>query len=1056
MRFTRRAAQDRGVTTADDVLQLGDTALPAKAELLLGAKIRLGRRGSQQPHGSIYGGANEYTAAGSAVEGTDGFQDINQSLLDNMLDPRGKLNVWPNMEQDLRRDKDEASPRVCPPTRPNMSLRKTSSHDMLTHYDAAREPTYVTQQTSASAIRDMRLHKALPPAMTIHESTSDPALARRPLKSALKKPTSPDMNHKVSHQSLKPLKSSPSGKRPRRLDLSHLFPPPRSSSRNALTAPNLQMPRSASSGTDDSDFPSPAETVHVVLRKPAERGRYETMKKEKALPEPVLPSRQKVFERDIYDSAKVNVRRPPKGIQNWFDGFDISSEEEDEEQVAPEQKVRISKVLPPAPRDSTRAGAKGMPVDFSSPWQLKEDREQPRLDRKLSKDPVEDNLLAIHHAKERIHERMRLNELRKGSIDSTAYDDQTLASGVSSEAFKRPAESRLGMVELASQSVLSLSESDEDGSPPSRGHHMDALSSRSAAESARPRDIPPKLQRQSSYHVEDPRRRSTSTVQTMQTSGSIPIRLTASIPLPAMPELEQSPPPAQSKRNTENSYQSPTAQALRQLTGQDQGSRHRRMTKTSMQEFGTLDSGASLSSAPTDGSHLMAVSEEEMILLELMRNKRAAMQQNSFSEGYQLALQREQDHLLRRRESAQQTVQKILRQREDKGKSRPGSRIAVAGPSSEQFVEWEQRRKLSALQKEEVDKALNMNKFFADVGSPTVDSFPEPPNRGQTPAPESKRLPQKFELLLPTTYSPTPSKARDAYSPVSAENDSPAPEFEDIEDHHESLRQFLASSSASEGLSAGVGAYLSQPVKSNNNVRRPHHVNTVLAPSPVAEEDVFEDEGLDDFNKYAAEHDGKERRDSINGRRVSRLSETDHDSDMGASALPSKMRHKSAMPEPLRQAMQPRPEYHLHPTFDFTPLEFSPTQITCSPSTAAGISPRTPSFSATASEKPTVEGGAYSSDNTSLRGRRAYTPDTDLTSLSGYGQGPTPTTTTSASSKKGLAGKRVKPQLDRLVSSGLQSRGSLASITSAGEDVLAAWAELGGGTEALGQRRRRR
>ena len=464
MRFSRRTVQqDRGATTSDDVLQLGDTALPQKAELLLGAKTRLGRRGSQQPHSREHGGEDdEYRTSRPQLQLPDIRQD-SQSLLDEMLDPRGRLNVWPNLEQDKKRQEDTLSMRVYQPTgRPSINPRTTSSNSGhgQGHYDRSKEPSYVTQQTSASAVRDMGLRK--PPPMTIHETSSDPNLSRRPLKSAMKKPTSPESTRKPS-SSLK-LKSSPS-KKSKRLDLSQLFPPPRSSSRNALAAPNLMMPRAGSVGTDDSDFPSPAETVHVELRRPAQNARYETFKR--PAPAAAPPARPKVFEKDIFDSAKVNVRRPPKGIQNWFDGFDISS---DEEEIVPEQMVRIpgepSQKPIPAPEPEAQIGA----VDFSSPWHIKSDREQPRLDRKLSKDPVEDNLLAIHHAKERIQERMRQIDMRKGSVDSALADAATLASGVSSEYPRRPGgESRLAMLDLPSQSVLSLSESDEEENAP-RNH----------------------------------------------------------------------------------------------------------------------------------------------------------------------------------------------------------------------------------------------------------------------------------------------------------------------------------------------------------------------------------------------------------------------------------------------------------------------------------------------------------------------------------------------------------------------------------------------------------
>ena len=49
--------------------------------------------------------------------------------------------------------------------------------------------------------------------------------------------------------------------------------------------------------------------------------------------------------------------------------------------------------------------------------------------------------------------------------------------------------------------------------------------------------------------------------------------------------------------------------------------------------------------------------------------------------------------------------------------------------------------------------------------------------------------------------------------------------------------------------------------------------------------------------------------------------------------------------------------------------------------------------------------------------------------------------------------QKTAPKLSRTVSTGRQDRHSIASIASASDDVLAAWAELGGGGEALASRR---
>ncbi|KAK4891740.1 hypothetical protein LTR27_009748 [Elasticomyces elasticus] len=1013
MRFTSRGSAQRETTTANSTHDAFGTVLPQKGETFFGGRTRLGRKKTvkkgvtQEVSGGL--SHDQDRSLGSREEELDTEQAL---FDDDMAERRAKLNVWPNVERGNRSANDvrelytyNSSSRSGVP--PGIPPRRTSTNAVTNHYDPSKHPYYVTQQTSASAVRDMSLHKGS--SLTIHETASDSMLKKRPLKSALKKNASPESSRRQPDKLLD-VKTSSSEKKPRRLDLSQFLP--RNNSRTHLS-PNTLSP-SPSALTDNSYF-APHETVHVQLKRPAANAPYTTHKTVKP---PSVDSgsttRAKVFEADIYDGAKTNVRRPPKGIQNWFDGFDISTDEESESEMKkPQQEPQE------LPADDLSS--------VYSPWHVRSDSEQPRLDRKASRDPVEDNLLAIKHAKERIQERMRLVGQRKGSVDTA-----TIASVVSSEVPERKrGGSRLALLELASQSVLSLSDSSGDekvGAKASRGNIDDA--SMIAVASIAPSEPLRKVSSKRSMASEHLPRQSTSTVQT---SGSIPIRLTDSIPLPTRPPLPET------KRATYTSYSDPTAQALRKLTGQatPQSSRSRRTTKTSAQDSETIGSVETPSSAPSDGSHLMAVSEEEMILLEMMRNKRAAMQSNSFAEGYQLALKREQELMMKRRESAQQTALNILRQREDKMNTQRNSRI---GPLDEaDNIDEQYRRKYSAIRKEEVDKALKLEKFLADMKTPTMDKFPEPPARIDTSDEGHRRPPQKFELLLPSIYSPSPSKMMDSSSPVSAEGSSPAPEFDDIEDHHHQVRQFLASSSASEV----TGAFPTPPsAKSKPDSRREKH-RSIISPSPVAEEEDIPD--MPSVARHATGSKTRERRRSINGRGLS-AHQLDFDPTIARA---------SAMPAPLRQANQNQQPFYLTPNFDFSPLEFPTSQLSVSPSLSTSrASPLTPTFvTLPSSWKPTVE-GASSSDNASYRGR-AYTPDTDLASLSASASAPN-SIAQSSTRKRGGATKKVPPKLDTIISNSMHERSDTASITSAGDDVLEAWASLGGASLPLASRRRAR
>ena len=1013
MRFLGRTASERPLaTTPHDASQLADIGLPLKAEALLGTKTSSSRKKSEkrtgQPQAFERVPNEDQKHLGKVLQAQEALLDKQQALLDNMPSNEHKgprLQMWPNTERYNRSANDLLTPSVYQPSRrPGIPPRRTSTNAVHDHYDPSKQPLHVSQQTSASAVRDMGLRKGSP---MMHETSSDTSLANWPLKPSMKK--SPES--KRHPDNLLKLRTNSSEKKPRRLDLSHFFPRPKAQP-GPLLSPN-KLSRSPSALTDMSDF-FPPETVQVQLKRPAGNSRFETQKTMKT---PSADSgsitRTKVFEPDVFDQAKTHVRRPPKGIQNWFDGFEISSDEEEKLQEPELEPEHVE-----LPTDALSS--------VSSPWVLKPDSEQPTFDRKASLDPVEDNLLAIEAAKER----MRTVGQRKGSTDSG-----TIASVVSSEPGRKPP-SRLATSRLASESVLSLSDSDGEERvvrlPTIRGsvEHVNPLDQNAPLSTVdHPTGAPRKSQSKRSIPRESLPRQSTSTVQTCQTSGSIPIRLTDSIPLPGA--MFSSPP--QIRHNTQSSSKDGAAQALWKLEGmrdsKSEPSRSRPTTKASVQDVESNATGETSGSLLSDASHMMAVTEEEMILLEMMRNKRAAMQKNSFTEGYQLALKREQEHLERRRESARQTALKILRAKDEKEKSQRSSRIAEGVEPLENLIE-QQRRKYSAIRKEDVDKALKVKTFLASAVTPTAESFPEPPSR--TTSYSETLASQKVELLLPKTYSPAPSKTHtpDGISPVSAGDTSSVLEDDDIETHHRTIRQFLAASGTFEGSSL----FPTPPsVRSKPSSWRDKR-RSIITPSPVAEEEPIpnDPERSPHCSSISPEQQRETRRSSTSGRRLSIQLDLDFVSETA-----------SARPAPLRQASKESHPYRLNPNLDFPALDFPSSMSINSPSLSTSrASPLTPVFpTAPSSDRPTIEGASSSDNERSIRGR-AYTPDTDLTSLS------------AATPKKRRPAKKVPPKLNPVVGQGLQPRGSITSITSAGDDVLAAWAELGGRTETFATRRR--
>lgn len=188
---------------------------------------------------------------------------------------------------------------------------QTSSSTMRSHYDAKSSPLSISQQTSNSAVRDMALRRGKPPIVTDgHAHTYN--------------------GHEASPVS--PMFESERRKsKPARLDLSKLFPKPKAGDghnySHALLSPTKMVNSPAAMSMSSEYFaqpmtrePTPAPKGHAKLTKHATRRHAEH-----APPMPSSPKR--MFKRDEYDSAKVHVRRPPRGVQHWFDALDEDSDE---------------------------------------------------------------------------------------------------------------------------------------------------------------------------------------------------------------------------------------------------------------------------------------------------------------------------------------------------------------------------------------------------------------------------------------------------------------------------------------------------------------------------------------------------------------------------------------------------------------------------------------------------------------------------------------------------------------------------------------------------------
>ncbi|CAO2655934.1 Nn.00g047370.m01.CDS01 [Neocucurbitaria sp. VM-36] len=192
---------------------------------------------------------------------------------------------------------------------------QTSNSTMRSHYDAKSSPLSISQQTSDSAVRDRALRRGQPPVLT--DSGYDGHVVS-PLSPAMLDETKRKDNRKS---------------KPARLDLSRLFPKPRvgdgQSHANALLSPTKMVNSPAALSTTSEYFPRP------MTREPTPQiGEQLKLKKTTARHQvPAITSSSspvRKFKRDEYDNAKVHVRRPPKGVQHWFDALDEDSDEASE------------------------------------------------------------------------------------------------------------------------------------------------------------------------------------------------------------------------------------------------------------------------------------------------------------------------------------------------------------------------------------------------------------------------------------------------------------------------------------------------------------------------------------------------------------------------------------------------------------------------------------------------------------------------------------------------------------------------------------------------------
>ncbi|KAF2739618.1 hypothetical protein EJ04DRAFT_508506 [Polyplosphaeria fusca] len=479
---------------------------------------------------------------------------------------------------------------------------QTSNSTMRSYYDPQKSPLSVSQQTSDSAVRDMALRKGMTP---VSSNTNLPLTASRPSRSTA---------DEVKRQARKPA----------RLDLSKLFPKPRTAGGIERAEPLLspsKLVNSPSAMSTASEFfprpmtreptPTPNMKGHAKLTKTPRRQQKDPSHHQR----PTSPVRMQ--KRDTYDNAKINVRRPPRGIQHWFEGLDEESEDDTDDEPTP--------VHAPAPMKPN--GTILAPTRKSSLGRIMQDHNASSSRQPTYANPMSSQDYLVFPNPLQCHQ---LNSPSQFSI-------QTQESN-------KTKDSTFSRANLQDSSVLSISssESESEGEERRRKNKIDVRKSLDVGEDhgeiiigrAQAFDVRPRPPH---------RTQSAGKISMMSTSTNA-----ATIEVMYTPEPYTTSFPFTSRHSGYGSRRSS------QWSSQDRKSGHYRQPSTIHEddpkrpktsgERPLSPSSTSMASAQSeprlasDQHKLMAVTAEEEALLEMMRRKRAAMAKHSFSEGFKTAM----------------------------------------------------------------------------------------------------------------------------------------------------------------------------------------------------------------------------------------------------------------------------------------------------------------------------------------------------------------------------------------------------------------------------------
>jgi hypothetical protein len=479
-------------------------------------------------------------------------------------------------------------------------LRPQESFSTLkSYYDPTKLPPAISQQTSDSAIRDMALRKGKQPVIRTIPNTYAYAPA-------------PNTLGESNLEEVEPTEPVNGKRRPARLDFSWRLPRPNFSSLQLLSPAKYVEPPTQLSATSEHPPPNYASSVlsKTSASSIAQSSRSGNKLSKMRSADVKSPSKRSAHEhhaaqnRDEVGVFKSNVRRPPRGIKNWFDGL---LEEEDEDDLG-----EGITALPPV-----AAPARGRDLEVHSKIDQPHTRHTAKSFEPQQLPPSPRHPLSSHPVQK---------SKEKPTSSTNRHSMKSHKSGNTS----RSRSSKLASSNLRESSVISSSD-DETGPDESETHFPRVRDSIALSElgetiligKAQAFEVKPRS-KVLGDHTSDRRPSLSSSILSSVTTSSKPSSIGSGAYLAVPP-----------------SFQVNKTRHTRQPSSIPEDEDENRRSSSSA----TPRSNSQSATAFQNESHkLMAVTEEEEALLEMMRRKRAAMAKHSFAEGYRTALQQETKH----------------------------------------------------------------------------------------------------------------------------------------------------------------------------------------------------------------------------------------------------------------------------------------------------------------------------------------------------------------------------------------------------------------------------